>query len=704
MSNQYLLEIGTEELPAGFLKSAPRELDEKVRGLLSEQAIDSGDVSVLATPRRLAILIDNLPEVQPARDVLLKGPPVRIGLDEKGNPTKAAEGFAKKSGIAASDLVPKEIEGESYLVFEKTVEGQPVSKILAEHLPDIILRLSGSHFMVWGDNPDSLKFSRPVRWLLSLWNDTPVPVYLGPVEAQPQTYGHRVLADNPVPVKSAASYIETLKEAGLVTVDQAARESQIWAALQASAKTMTGTVLENPELLHTVTMLVETPSVVVGHFEEKYLDLPAEVLTTVMASHQKYFPVYESDKKTLLPHFMTVSNGAEQAADNIRLGNEKVIRARFEDARFFFADDQKTSLASRVDDLRGITFQKGLGNLFDKTQRLMELSRVIADELAYSKQDVKDAQRGAELCKADLVTSMVFEFTELQGVMGQKYAALSGENDAVADSIYEHYLPRFTGDAVAKTPAGIAVSLADKIDTITAVFTLKGAKLPTGSKDPLGLRRMASGILQTVLENNLTIDLEKLFEHSYEQIARFLPDERQEDEAKARDLIREFILQRLKVRLLEDDSRYDIIDAVLASGQPLSDLSDALKRIEHLKILVQDEAPFNAIYEPANRIGRMLKDQYNPASTLADVDESLLKESAEQALFKAVQQAGFKPDDTDYAALTKSLSGLSSAITTFFDDVLVNDKDPAVKQNRYYLLSLLHTQYQRLADFSKLVV
>lgn len=697
MSNLYLLEIGTEELPAGFLATAPAELEGKVRQALDELALPCLGISVFATPRRLALRIDGLPESQGDREQLLKGPPARVALDAEGKMTQAALGFAKKSGIDANLLKQEVIDGETYLVHRQMISGKPSAELLADILPDLVLGLSGSHFMRWANH--EVKFSRPIRWLLSLWNSKHLPISIGPVSSSNVTFGHRVLSkvDGPITISGVEAYADTLQSQGSVLVDQSKRRETIWQMISETAKCINGTVIKNEELLDTVTMLVESPSIIVGRFKEQYLEVPSEVTTTVMAVHQKYFPVLDA-KGNLMPCFLTVSNGKPESADTIRIGNEKVITPRFEDARFFFEEDKKTPLADRLEALKGVTFQKGMGSMNDKAQRLQSLSKAVAIQMDLSIEQIKHVERAALLAKADLVTSMVFEFTELQGVMGQKYAQLQGEPEAVSQAIFEHYLPRFNGDLVATSPIGLAVSLADKIDTLVCVFGQENAKLPTGSKDPMGLRRMALGVIETISQNQLKIDLPALFKAAYGQLGKLATA----TEQTMLDRLKDFMRQRLKVNWLEENIRHDVLDAVLEAGNdPFSDLQDARTRLGLLRELITNEQQLKALYEPANRISKILGDKYIASATVADIQPAKFVATAEQALFDLLPAV---VDSSDYTALIQSLLKLTSPIEQFFDAVLINDPDQAVRQNRYNILSVIHSQYLRLANFSKLVV
>lgn len=713
--NNYLLEIGTEELPLEFLLSAPTELIDKVKAALDEQAVGYGDVSMYVTPRRLALVIRDLPELQEARTFKTKGPPIRVAMDADGKPTQAGLGFARKVNVDFSQLTQETIEGETYMVLNQAMAGRPVKELLSELLPDLVLSLSGSHFMAWGSN--TIRFSRPIRWLVSLWNDTHLPMSIGPVTSDLISHGHRVLSDGPVRIESVDNYLPLLEREGAVLADQNRRKDLIWKQLQEAAKAVGGDVAENEGLLDTVNMLVEQPSVVMGRFKEEFLEIPDTVITTVMAAHQKYFPVYKGSD--LQPCFLTVSNGRKETAGIIRHGNEKVLTARLEDARFFYLEDQKIPLQDRLEKLKGITFQKGLGSMYEKTRRLETLSLKVSEALGHKADKQKHVQRGAMLAKADLVTGMVFEFTELQGVMGRRYAQLSGEPQEVAEAIYEHYLPRFNGDEVARSQAGIAVSLADKLDTIVAVFSQKNAKLPSGSKDPLGLRRMASGMIMTVLENNLSVDLLALFQSAYRQLVESIPvpetTEKSEkeknkgpqfqDEQTTIDLVRSFVMQRLRGMLLEQGNRYDIVDAALeAEADPLSDIRDVLARIDHLKKLTLDTEGLKKVYEPANRIYKILGEQYDPAARTASIKAELFRDPSEQALFDQVKTLETQMPALDYGAIIPALSGLNEAIELFFEKVMVNDPDEAVRKNRYNLLSVLNRFYLQLACFTKLIV
>lgn len=699
--SDYLLEIGTEELPASFLETAERELEEKIREALRKNRLEHGPIEVMYTPRRLALKIHKLSLRQKASEETVKGPPVSVSLDANGQPTQAALGFARKMGGAFEDLQRESMDGTDYFIYRSVSAGQPVEEILPEILPEAVLSLSGSHFMAW-DKSD-IKFSRPIRWILSLLGDRHVPVRIGLVQSQPFTRGHRFFSEAfEIPIDSTDSYQSQLCSQGHVVVNQSERRDTILEGLKQKAQALNGVVPPNDELVNTVVRLVETPSLVVGSFSPDFLALPKEVITTVMIAHQKYFPV-ETPKQELLPYFITISNNPQEAANStIRAGNEKVLRARLEDASFFFQTDRKYSLAHYVESLKGITFQKGLGTLYDKTERLQSLVALMGKSMELKQADIEDAVQAARLSKADLATNLVRELTELQGVMGRYYAGLSGEKPTVALAIEEHYLPRFTGDKVASSAPGILLSLADKLDTIIAIFSRKDARHPTGSKDPMGLRRMAFGIIQTILENRLVLNLEDSMTQAYKNLGSLVV-ENKNNEAVTLDQARQFLLQRFKGYLLDHAYSYDTIDAILECDvSPFANLLDTVERLKQLKNLQQDLNRFKKVYEPANRTARILGKGYIPAAEASQIDPQLFEEPSERALFDAI--SGYVPGSAAPADALVIFEQWAPSVEAFFDRVLVNAKNPQVKENRYRLLSFLNRAYRQFADFTKLVV
>ena len=701
--NHYLLEIGTEELPPAFMHTVCGDLSDRVSALLTQESIPFAPVVVEVSPRRIALMLSGLPADQPDSQKSHKGPPVRIAFDASGAPTRAATAFAQKCGCAVSDLQQGVPEGanEPCLTFHEAVRGQSTPDFLQQHLPKAVLSLAGPRFMRWGEQ--SIRFVRPIRWLVSVWNQDVLPLQLGTITADRLSRGHRFLTDTPVSIPSATDYLDVMARNGHVQVSTAQRRTLIWEQLCAKAQTLGGHVEPNDALLDAVTALTESPWVLAGAFDPDFLDIPESVIMTAMALHQKYFPVHDAQGR-LMPAFLAVSNASPTAEAQIRRGNERVLQARLQDARFFFEEDCKTPLADRGDALAGMTFQKGLGSVADKVQRLAWLAEQTATMMDLPQSEITHVSRAAKLCKADLSTQMVFEFTELQGQMGQHYARLQGEPDAIADAIYEHYLPRFQGDALPKTPVGIALALADKIDTLAAVFNQQKVKMPTGSKDPLGLRRLANGLLLTVQENALTaVDLMALFELALQGLATLPPAmtryQPQDDGPDACQRFEAFMLQRLKGLLLDKQYRYDVIDAVLGSDNstsPLTCLTNTHQRLEMLRALMTDSPLFEAIAAPAHRIQKILGSDYQPKAIVAGIDKTLLKMPSEQSLFQAIASLPAE-------ASPQSIAKLQSLVHAFFEDVMVNDPDAALKQNRHALLSVLNHHYAAIADFTRLV-
>jgi len=698
-SATYLLEIGTEELPVSFLQTARVELKDRFAEAFAKQRLAFETIDIMATPRRLVVRVANLATQQQTADELLKGPPATVAFDASGNPTPAALGFAKRVGVDVTQLARETVDGTEYVVYHRKLAGEPVQSVLPQIVPDVVLGLSGSHFMAW--DTSEIRFSRPIRWVVSLLDDAVVPVTIGLTQAGRISRGHRFQADAmSVSVQSVRTYATQLWEEGHVAVDIEQRKAKIWAMLEEKAASLGGHVPQNPDLLETVTFLVESPQVIAGQFDEAYLKLPKEVIMTVMEAHQKYFPVVKADG-SLHPAFMTISNNTyPQAASTIASGNERVLKARLDDATFFFEEDTKHPLSHYLENLKGITFQKGLGSLYEKSMRMQALAKTLAPVLGLSDSQSQEAQKAASLAKADLATGMVRELTELQGVIGRHYAKLSGETDAVSEAIEAHYLPKFSGDAVAKSPVSLTVSLVDKLDTLVAVFAQKGARIPTGSKDPMGLRRLALGLIQTILENKLTLNLSEALVLAYDNLGALAGVPKSE----ALEQVERFLLQRFNGYLLDQGYAYDTIDAVLSTdASPWANLQDTLTRLSLLKDFQQNRTQFTPVYEAANRTARILGDAYQVAVTPAVISPALFDSPAEEALYQTLTVTSPAP-----SALTPQLVAAyvawTPAVEGFFESVLVNSPDASVKANRYALLSLLNQGFRQLADLTQLVV
>ena len=662
--SKYLLEVGVEELPYKFIPMAISQLKTGFESFLNNSNVKFDKVNVMATPRRLAVIVEGIASSQPDVEKVVKGPIATVAYDENKNLTKAGEGFAKKNGVNAEDLY---IE-DNYVFAKISIKGKNTKDLLKENVPLIFSKLQGPHFMRWGNN--DVKFSRPIRWVLSILDGEEVKIRIIDKDSSNITNGHRFSKQNIV-INNPDEYIEKLRDAKVI-VNQDERKQRILELTKVEADKLNAVTKISEDLLEEVTFICEYPVAVVCNFDEEYLTIPQEVAVTVMETHQRYFALYTKEGK-LINKFVTITNYIGDEFENIKAGNLRVIKARLDDAVFFFKEDTKKPLESYVENLKGMTFQKGMGSVYDKTQRIVKLSEKIASEMNISKPSIK---RTAELCKADLATNLVFEFTELQGFIGADYARVSGESAEVAEGIKEHYFPLNAESETAKSIEGQIVGIADKIDTICAVFA--AGKKPTGSSDPLGVRRAALGIIKTILEHNLKLDLSKLIDETL----GLLPVK-----ADVKRDVEEFFVQRLIIFLNNDYSK-NVLEAC-AGINPCRDLCDYLKRVEAVSAGVDEK-----LVENANRVLRILKE---PAS--GDINETLFVEQAEKDLYNKVQEVKF---DGDYKRYLEKLTSINPVVTKFFDDVLVMDKDEKIKNNRLALLNSLKNKYIILTDFSKL--
>ncbi len=660
--SKYLLEIGTEELPYRFIPSAIEQLRAGFEGFLNTNKVGFDKIDVYATPRRLAVIVSGLEAKSPDEEKIVKGPIKKVAYDENGNLTRAGEGFMNKNGLKPEDLY---IEND-YVHAKIIVKGQSIVELLQQNVPSIVMKLQGSHFMRWAYNEE--KFSRPIRWIVSILDKEEVKIKIIDKESSIYSRGHRFAQQN-VMIGSPDDYIEVMRNA-CVIVDQNERRQLIVAKAKAEADKLGATVRYSDDLLDEVTFITEYPVPAVCEFDPQYLQIPEEVTVTVMAVHQRYFALYKDGK--LINKFITMTNYIGDEFANIKAGNVRVIKARLDDAVFFFNEDTKKPLVDYVEDLKGVTFQKGMGSVYDKTQRIVELSNSIAKDLGVVSPTI---ERTALLCKADLTTSLVFEFTELQGFIGADYARVAKEDNKVVEGIKEHYFPLNAESETAKGIEGQIVGIADKLDTICAVFV--DGKKPTGSSDPLGVRRAALGVMRTVLDAGLKIDLEKYIEQS----VKLLPIQKDCVEE-----VKEFFVQRLVIMLAEKYKK-NVLEA--CANAPLKDLLDYVERVKVVSTLDSPQ-----MLESANRVIRILKEDVT-----TPVDEKLFKEQAEGMLYQAIKSVDEK---LSYSEYLKSLENINPTVEKFFEDVLVMDKDENVKKNRQALLSLLKKKYEVLADFSKL--
>ncbi len=662
--SKYLLEVGVEELPYKFIPMAISQLKTGFETFLNSSNVKFDNVKVMATPRRLAVVVDGLASSQPDVEKIVKGPVATVAFDENKNLTRAGEGFANKNGVGVNDLYVE----DNYVYAKISIKGKNTKDLLQENVPQIFSKLQGPHFMRWGNN--DVKFSRPIRWVLSILDNEEVKIRIIDKDSSNLTNGHRFSKQNIV-INNPDEYVEKLKEA-YVIVDQDERKAKILELTKIEADKLNAVTKISDDLLEEVTFICEYPVAVTCDFDAAYLTIPQEVAVTVMETHQRYFALYKKEDGKLINKFVTITNYIGDEFENIKAGNLRVIKARLDDAVFFFKEDTKKPLEAYVESLKGMTFQKGMGSVYDKTQRIIKLSEKIAASMNISKPSIK---RTAELCKADLATNLVFEFTELQGFIGADYARVSGESAEVAEGIKEHYFPLNADSETAKSIEGQIVGIADKIDTICAVFA--AGKKPTGSSDPLGVRRAALGIIKTILEHNLKLDLSKLIDETLE----LLPVK-----ADVKSDVEEFFVQRLIIFLAGDYSK-NVLEAC-ASNNPCRDLCDYMKRVKAISGGVDEK-----LVENANRVLRILKEE------AGEVNESLFVLDAEKSLYKAVQGISF---NGDYDKYLSNLISINPVVTKFFDDVLVMDKDEKIKNNRVALLKSLKNKYIILTDFSKL--
>ncbi len=670
--SKYLLEIGTEELPYKFIPQAIEQLKNGFEKFFLEHNVKFDSVDVLATPRRLALIVDGLCEKQPDEEKVLKGPIKKVAYDENGNLTQAGKGFLNKNGVDEKDTF---LENE-YLHAKIFVKGKSTFDLLQQNVSQLVLKLQGPHFMRWAEH--EVKFSRPIRWIVSVLDDKEIPVEIVDVKSSKMSRGHRFSKNLNVEIKSADKYIETLKSAD-VYVNQEERKQLIIDLTKKEADKLGAEAYYDEDLLEEVTYLCEYPVPVVCDFNKKYLDIPEKVTVTVMVAHQRYFALYKDGK--LLNKFITIANFLGDDFSNIKAGNERVIIARLDDAIFFFNEDTKKPLEKYVDDLKGVTFQKGMGSVYDKTQRIIAISKEIALKLGVTTVDV---ERTALLCKADLTTSLVFEFTELQGFIGADYAKFFKENDKVVQGIKEHYFPLNAESELAQGVEGQIVGIADKLDTICAVFV--GGKIPTGSSDPLGVRRAALGVIKTILLKNLDLDLSELIKKSLDLLPL---------KSDVRGKIEEFFVQRMII-LLADERPKDVLEACSKNINPLIDICDYMERVKFISAKIDfDLEAFKPILESANRISRISKD-----TEIKEVNESLFVHCAENELFSAIKGI----ESNSYQALYDSLCDINPVIEKFFEEVLVMDKNEAVKNNRLAMLGMLKKYYDKFADFSALQI
>jgi len=688
MAKELLLEIGVEEMPAAYMPGALKDLRSIAEAKLNDMRLKYSEVCTYGTPRRLTLFVKGLEERQEDLFIEKRGPKKRIAFDENNNPSEAGLGFARSQGVEFKNLEIREVDGVEYLFAVKKEEGGFTEDILADSLIDIIQSLTFPKSMRWAFY--RIRFARPIRWLLAFYGDKEIKLRLENIESSVYTYGHRFLSTGAVEVKNPESYFRVLRD-NYVVLNQNERKELIWNQIKAVAASVSGTPMENEKLLEEITYLVEYPTAFYGEFSPSYLEVPPEVLITTMIEHQRYFPVFDAGGN-LIAGFVGVRNGSDFSLDLVKKGNERVLKARLEDALFFWKEDTKKPLEESVGRLKEIMFHERLGTVGDKVCRLQSLARFIGEKSGLSDRDKLD--RAAFLCKADLLSSMVYEFPELQGIMGRYYAMQSNEEREVSEAIYEHYLPRFAGDELPATETGKALSLAEKLDNLVGCFAI-GIR-PSGSQDPYALRRQAMGIINIILDSKLKLNLKDVLSKGYDLFAGVDLESSRDDVINE---VMDFILQRMRGVLLDKGISYDIIDAVLTV--PSSDLDDIFKKAETIQELKHSELfqDFIVVYNRCNNLSKNWKKE--------GIDAELLVDKSEKDLYKSLS---YLKDEIkhaisiqDYRLALNILASLRPKVDNFLESVMVMVDDEDLKSARLGLLKKIANLCNSIADFSKII-
>jgi glycyl-tRNA synthetase beta chain len=687
-----LVEIGTEELPPKALRGLMDAFAANLVGAIDEARLEHGDTHAYASPRRLAVIVDKLAVSQEDRRLSQKGPPVSVAYDDDGNPQPPAIAFAKKCGVDIAELGRIETDKGEWLAAETVEKGKLAAELLPELIEKALAELPIPRRMRWGDG--DAEFVRPVHWVVLLHGTSVVDGTVMGITCGNATMGHRFHSKGPITISAPSAYLETLEQEGRVIADFSTRRELVRKGAEACAKEANGHVVDGEALYDEVAALVEWPVPVLGSFDEAFLDLPREVVVSTLTGHQRYFPIAD-DSGALLPSFVTLANLESKAPDKVRDGNERVIRPRLADAAFFWDNDRRKALSTRREALRDVVYQRGLGSLYDKSARTAEIAGWVAERLGM---DSSQVERAAALCKCDLLTGMVGEFPDLQGTMGRYYAISDGETEVVATAIGEHYQPRFAGDALPETDEGRVLAIADKLDTLAGIFTI--GKKPSGNRDPFGLRRAALGVIRLSIECRLDLDLRALIARSLE-----LQPAGKEDPQALADSLYTFITDRLRRYFLDRDPDLDVetFDAVMAR-QPAS-LVDFELRLQAVQAFLQlDEA--QSLASANKRIANILRQA--EVTETSDIDEKLLEEGAERALYAGLVSAEgtVRPllDERDYTRALRGLAALREPVDRFFDDVMVMADDASVRSNRLALLAGLRALFLDVADISRLSI
>lgn len=687
MTSELLFEIGTEEIPAGFLSKAVGDMEDIISKTLAEKMIPFSGIKCMATPRRLVLYIADVADRQEDQVIEKMGPAKKTAFDESGSPTRAALGFAKSQGMEVSQLETIVTDKGEYLGARRTIAGKQTAALMPEILTNFLQAIPFKKSMRWANY--DLRFARPLHWILALYADNIVPLKIEDIESANTSCGHRFMSPDPFTVSGFDDYLNKARQ-NYVIADQAERKKLILEEAQKAAAEVGGKLFYTQDLLDTVSYIVEYPVIVRGSFDQEYLNIPKEVLTTTMISHQKYFPVVNDEGK-LLPYFIAVSNTKARDLAVVARGNERVLRARLADAAFFFEEDRKVPLDNRVESLKKVVFHTLLGTSHQKVLRFRKLAVKIAQHVKPAVK--KNVERAALLAKADLESLMVGEFSELQGIMGREYAILAGENPIIAGAIYEHYLPVVAGGDLPQSDEGAIVGIADKIDTIVGFF---GVGLPpTGTADPYALRRQSLGVINIILDKGYLLTLDFLIDESI----KLFKDTLKKPAAEIKKEILGFFQGRLQNQLIAQGLAYDTVEAVLTVG--INDVVAALKKIRALQAFRQNPE-FEPVSTAFKRVDNILKDFHD-----GEIDMGLLKDDAEINLFsvfeniKARVEKGIAENDFNFAL--SELARLRPPVDAFFDGVMVMDKDEKIRRNRLSLLANVSALFHKIADFSKIV-
>ena len=686
MSN-YLLEIGVEEIPSDYVKNTKRQLEDKFKKLIEENKLTCESISVESTPRRFAILLSNVEADLTEKTVSVKGPSVRIAYDEGGEPKKPLLGFLRGQGADISDVVIREFKGEDYIYVEKKEKSKSVAEVLRENVYELVKSISFPRSMRWAGK--SIRWARPIRRFVSLLDDEVLDFDAEGISVGRVTKGHRTLGSNHVEIDKIENYEKLLKE-NFVILKYKDRKDIILRGLNRLSSEVGGEYMKDEGLLDEVINIVEYPTVLIGGIDKKYLEIPKEVITTPMKDHQRYFPVLD-ENKNLLPYFLVVRNGDEEFKENVVEGNKKVLVARLEDAKFFYDIDMKKPLEAYVDDLENLAFFEGLGNMKLKTERLMDLTERYRQALAIGEDMAHPIGRAAYLSKADLVTKMVVEFTELQGTMGRIYASKSGEEERVATAIEEAYMPRSSGSALPKTITGIILSIADKMDTIVGLYAIE--KYVTGSQDPFGLRRACLGIINIFLENSIDIDLRRLVNDAL--LVYTEKNELSFDYDTAMDKVLDFFKDRLKNKLIDDGVSYDTVNSVINTDE-----------LNIIKIVKKAKSIDNFLEDNEDQVSYFTRIvNLSDYSVDVEVREDLFENDLERSFYEKITELGdFNPSaEADFLGELNKIKETSVVGNSYLDNTMINVEDEEVKNNRIAMLNKLARRIEQILDIKEIV-